>query len=164
MTKEEELIKYLKTTSPEQVMTDILHGKKPKESDLALINSIRKNTKLPEEVIGFLIQYVMLKFEKPTNAFVVRIAKEWSAKRITTAKAALEIAKKEHPKYKSQQQPVKSSAMNREQLNAKVLQLIEMYHAGNRKEYALGGLETLSDLLGVDLLRKYGIKSDYATD
>lgn len=164
MTKKEELIKYLKTTSPEQVMTDILQGKKPKESDLALINSIRKDTKLPEEVVSCLILYAMLQIKNPTKYLVIRIAKEWSAKRIKTAHAAMDSAKKEHRKYKSWHQPVQNSGTNRDKLNAKVLQLIEMYHAGNRKEYALGGLETLSELFGVDLLRKYGIKSDSTTD
>jgi hypothetical protein len=72
--------------------------------------------------------------------------------KIHTVEAALEEV------AKAERMPKRKTVMaDRDKLNAKVLELVAMYNEGNNIDYAIGGLETLSEVFGVDLLRKYGI-------
>jgi replication initiation and membrane attachment protein len=138
-------------------------GIKPPDSELLIVESLRSNQRLTDPVINVLIQYVLLKTDmKLVKNYVDKIASHWARKEIRTVEEAMEYAKKEHQQYLRWQErkpaPANTVAANRDKLNAKVLELIELYNAGERQDYALGGLETLSDVFCVDLLQKYGIK------
>ncbi|MDK8639410.1 replication initiation and membrane attachment family protein [Niallia taxi] len=99
-TKEEELLNYLDTTSPRQLLRDIGGGAEPSKADLQIIEEVMFAQKLPSGVINVLIQYVMLKTDmKLTKGYVEKIAGQWVRKRIQTVKDAMDLAKKEHQQY-----------------------------------------------------------------
>ena len=100
LTKEEELIEYLETTSPKDVLADISNGSTPSKSDLQAVEEVLMSQKLPIGVMNVLIQYVLLKTDmKLTKGYMEKIASHWSRKNITSASGAMELAKKEHKQY-----------------------------------------------------------------
>ena len=99
-TKEEELLRYLETTSPRQLLKDISGGAEPSKSDLQIIEDVMFQQKLLPGVVNVLIQYVMLKSDmKLTKAYVEKIASHWARKKITTSNEAMVLAKNEHKQY-----------------------------------------------------------------
>ncbi|MEK4028517.1 replication initiation and membrane attachment family protein [Pseudobacillus sp. FSL P4-0506] len=108
-TKEEELIYYLETVSPRQLLIDI-SGSLPSSSDMQVIEGVLFQHKLPAGVANVLIQYVMLKTDmKLTKSYVEKIASHWARKKVKTVRDAMELAKNEHRQYaewaKNKQQP-----------------------------------------------------------
>lgn len=108
-TKEEELIHYLETVSPRQLLIDI-SGILPSSSDMQVIEGVLFQYKLPAGVVNVLIQYVMLKTDmKLTKSYVEKIASHWARKKVKTVKDAMELAKNEHRQYaewaKNKQKP-----------------------------------------------------------
>lgn len=96
-TKEEKLIRYLETTSPLQVLKDLSGGAEPSKSDIQIIEEVMFKQKLLPGVINVLIQFSMLRTDmKLTKGYVEKIASHWRRKQITTVKAAMDFAKKEH--------------------------------------------------------------------
>lgn len=99
-TKEEELIHYLETTSPRQLLKDLSGGADPSKGDLQIIEDVLFKQKLLPGVVNVLVQYVMLKTDmKLTKGYVEKIASHWTRKNIKTVKAAMELAKNEHRQY-----------------------------------------------------------------
>ncbi|MFK2824627.1 replication initiation and membrane attachment family protein [Bacillus sp. B190/17] len=97
--KEEELIQYLETISPRQLLIDI-SGSMPSSSDMQVIEGILFQYKLPAGVTNVLIQYVMLKTDmKLTKKYIEKIASHWARKKVKTVKDAMELAKNEHRQY-----------------------------------------------------------------
>ncbi|MBA4537087.1 DnaD domain protein [Bacillus aquiflavi] len=112
-TKEEELIHYLETTSPRQLLVDISGGAEPSKTDLQMIENVMFNQKLLPGVVNVLIQYVMLKTDmKLSKSYVEKIASHWSRKKIKTVKEAMELAKNEHRQYMEWAQGKKESRGN----------------------------------------------------
>ncbi|KMY56237.1 Replication initiation and membrane attachment protein [Bacillus sp. FJAT-27231] len=108
-TKEEELIYYLETVSPRQLLIDI-SGSLPSSADMQVIEGVLFQYKLPAGVVNVLIQYVMLKTDmKLTKSYIEKIASHWARKKVKTVKDAMELAKNEHRQYaewaKNKQQP-----------------------------------------------------------
>jgi replication initiation and membrane attachment protein len=96
---EDELIDYLETTSPRQLLIDI-SGSMPSKADLQAIEEIMFQQKLSPGVINVLIQYVMLKTDmKLSKSYLEKVAAHWARKKIKTVKEAMELAKKEHRQY-----------------------------------------------------------------
>jgi replication initiation and membrane attachment protein len=99
-TKEEQLIRYLETTSPLQVLKDLSSGAEPSKSDIQIIEDVMFKQKLLPGVINVLIQFVMLRTDmKLTKGYVEKIAGHWTRKQIKTVKDAMELAKNEHRTY-----------------------------------------------------------------
>lgn len=61
LSKEEELIEYLETTSPKDVLSDISNGGSPSKADLQAVEEVLMSQKLPIGVMNVLVQYVLLK-------------------------------------------------------------------------------------------------------
>ncbi|WP_173108235.1 replication initiation and membrane attachment family protein [Bacillus sp. KH172YL63] len=100
LSKEEELIEYLETTSPKDVLSDISNGGSPSKADLQAVEEVLMSQKLPIGVMNVLVQYVLLKTDmKLTKGYMEKIASHWSRKKVTTASEAMDLAKKEHKQY-----------------------------------------------------------------
>ncbi|WP_456273794.1 replication initiation and membrane attachment family protein [Bacillus sp. AK031] len=98
--KEEELIEYLETTSPKQVLKDISGGIEPAKSDLQAIEEVMISKKLSAGVANVLLQYVLLKTDmKLTKGYMEKIASHWVRKKVSSAQEAMELAKNEHRQY-----------------------------------------------------------------
>ncbi|KIL43803.1 replication initiation and membrane attachment family protein [Jeotgalibacillus soli] len=97
---EQELLTYLESSSPVQVLKDASNGGEPTKSELAMIEELLYHQKLPAGVVNVLLQYVLLRTDmKLTKGYVEKIAAHWARKKITTAKDAMELAKNEHKQY-----------------------------------------------------------------
>ncbi|OZI12841.1 Replication initiation and membrane attachment protein [Bacillaceae bacterium SAS-127] len=119
-TQEEQLMHYLETTSPRQILIDI-SGSLPSKSDLKVIEGVMFQHKLPAGVVNVLIQYVLLKTDmKMTKSYVEKIASHWARKKVKTVKDAMELAKSEHRQYldwaQNKKQPSKKAAIRTEKL------------------------------------------------
>lgn len=100
LNKEEQLINYLDTVSPYQLLVDISGGVEPSSADLQIIENVMINQKLNPGVVNVLIHYVMLKSDmKLSKNYVEKIASHWARKDIKTVKAAMDLAKEEHRQY-----------------------------------------------------------------
>ncbi|MDE3839866.1 Replication initiation and membrane attachment protein [Bacillus methanolicus] len=109
--KEEELIRYLETTSPRQLLKDLSDGAEPSNADLKVIEEIMFNQKLLPGVVNVLIQYVMLKTDmKLVKGYIEKVASQWARKKIKTVKDAMELAKNEHKQYMEWAQGKKAAA------------------------------------------------------
>jgi replication initiation and membrane attachment protein len=114
LTKEDELLEYLETTSPKDVLSDISNGSSPSKSDLQAVEEVLLSQKLPVGVMNVLIQYVLLKTDmKLTKGYMEKIASHWARKKVETAGQAMELAKKEHQQYLEWAQGKKENKSNR---------------------------------------------------
>ncbi len=125
-TKEEELIRYVETTSPRQFLKDISGGAEPSKSDLQIVEDVMFQQKLMPGVINVLLQYVMLKSDmKLTKAYVEKIAGHWARKKIKTAQEAFELAKSEHRQYtewaEGKKNPPKSTGGKKKPIRTEML-------------------------------------------
>jgi len=107
-TMEEKLVRYLETTSPRELLTDLSEGSEPSAADLKLIEDIMIQQKLPPGVINVLIQYCLLRTDmKLSRNFVEKIASHWARKKVRTVQEAMNLAKEEHRKYSEWQKQKK---------------------------------------------------------
>ncbi|EGA88702.1 replication initiation and membrane attachment family protein [Planococcus donghaensis MPA1U2] len=99
-TKQDELLGYLETAPPIQVLRDIANGSEPLPADVELANQLVITHGMKPAVVNVLLQYVLLRTDmKLTKAYVEKIASHWLRKNVTTAKEAMEIARVEHTQY-----------------------------------------------------------------
>ncbi|MFC4714531.1 replication initiation and membrane attachment family protein [Planococcus dechangensis] len=99
-TKEDELVAYLESASPIQVLRDIAGGKEPLPADVQLANQLVTQHGMEPAVVNVLLQYVLLRTDmKLTKAYVEKIASHWLRKNVTTAKQAMDFARIEHGQY-----------------------------------------------------------------
>ncbi|TWT08944.1 replication initiation and membrane attachment family protein [Planomicrobium sp. CPCC 101079] len=112
-TKQEELLLYLESASPVEVLRDIANGKEPLPADVQLANQLVMQHGMEPPVVNVLLQYVLLRTDmKLTKAYVEKIASHWLRKKVTTAKEAMELARIEHAEYmkwKSEGSPASSA-------------------------------------------------------
>lgn len=100
LTKEQELLNYLETTPPVQVLRDINNGKEPLPSSVQLAEDLIMKHGMPVGVVNVLLEYVMLTTDmKLPQKYVERIADHWNRKNLKTAKAAMELARTERDQY-----------------------------------------------------------------
>lgn len=99
-TKEQELLHYLETTAPIQVLRDINKGKEPVQSSVRLAEDLVIKHGMPIGVVNVLLEYVLLTTDMrlPTK-YVEKIADHWIRKNLKTAKEAMELARNERDKY-----------------------------------------------------------------
>lgn len=99
-TKQDELLIYLETAPPIQVLRDIADGNEPLPADVQLANQLVVTHGMKPAVVNVLLQYVLLRTDmKLTKAYVEKIASHWLRKNVTTAKEAMELARVEHTQY-----------------------------------------------------------------
>lgn len=104
-TKEDELILYLETCPPVEMLKDINGGREPMQVDVKLAQKLVLEHNLPAGVVNVLLQYVLLRNDgKLTNNYVERIASHWMAKKVDNVRDALVLARTEHDKYMKWQQ------------------------------------------------------------
>ncbi|WKA59911.1 DnaD domain protein [Planococcus shenhongbingii] len=112
-TRQDELILYLESASPVEVLRDIANGKEPLPADVQLANQLVLQYGMEPAVVNVLLQYVLLRTDmKLTKAYVEKIASHWLRKNVTTAKDAMELARTEHEQYvkwKSEGSPTAAS-------------------------------------------------------
>ncbi|MED3764772.1 DnaD domain protein [Ureibacillus sp. FSL K6-8385] len=124
-TKEEELIHYLETTPPIQVLRDINNGKEPVPSSVELAEDLILKHGMPVGVVNVLLEYVMLTTDmKLPRKYVERIADHWMRKNVRTAKEAMELARTERDQYmkwKLENEAKKSSAAGYKKPSHKII-------------------------------------------
>lgn len=122
-TQEAELIYYLETTSPRQLLKDLSGGAEPSLADLKIVEDVMFQQKLLPGVINVLLQYVMIRTDmKLSKAYIEKIASHWSRKKIQTVKDAMELAKSEHRQYVEWQSGNKqTSGQRRKQIRSEKL-------------------------------------------
>ncbi|HSI67144.1 MAG TPA: DnaD domain protein, partial [Planococcus sp. (in: firmicutes)] len=99
-TKQDELLQYLESASPVEVLRDIANGKEPLPADVQLANQLVLQHGMEPQVVNVLLQYVLLRTDmKLTKAYVEKIASHWLRKNVNTAKEAMELARIEHAQY-----------------------------------------------------------------
>ena len=98
--KEQELLNYLETTPPLQVLRDINNGKEPIPASVQLAEDLITKHDMPIGVVNVLLEYVMLTTDMrlPTK-YVEKIADHWIRKNLKTAKEAMDLARQERDKY-----------------------------------------------------------------
>ncbi|MGM0853385.1 MAG: replication initiation and membrane attachment family protein [Bacillota bacterium] len=134
-TKEEELIEYLETTSPKDVLSDISNGGAPSKADLQAVEEVLMSQKLPIGVMNVLVQYVLLKTDmKLTKGYMEKIASHWSRKKVTTASEAMELAKKEHKQYLEWAEGKKENNTNRRRKPIRTEKLPEWFQEGETEK------------------------------
>lgn len=100
LTKEQELLNYLETTPPVQVLRDINNGKEPLPSSVQLAEDLIMKHGMPVGVVNVLLEYVMLTTDmKLPQKYVERIADHWNRKNLKSAKEAMELARTERDQY-----------------------------------------------------------------
>jgi replication initiation and membrane attachment protein len=110
LSKEQELLQYLETTPPVQVLRDINDGKEPIPSSIQLAEDLVVKYGMPVGVANVLLEYVMLSTDmKLPKSYVEKIADHWNRKQLKTAKEAMDLARQERDKYAQWKQESSSS-------------------------------------------------------
>ncbi|MDY0408638.1 DnaD domain protein [Paracerasibacillus soli] len=116
LTQEEKLIQKLEVISPQQLLADLSSGNQASPQDMKLVREVMATQGLPAPVMNVLIHYVLLQSDmRLSKAYLETIASHWSRANLTTAREAMEFAKKQQEKftkerskkqsYRSYQQP-----------------------------------------------------------
>ncbi|MFS0574889.1 DnaD domain protein [Sporosarcina sp. 179-K 3D1 HS] len=99
VTREDEFLVYMETTSPREMLKDYT-GKEPLSVDVQLAERLVTVHGFAVGVVNVLLHYVIIRNDgKITKNFVERIASHWANKKIATAKQAMEISRQEHDQY-----------------------------------------------------------------
>ncbi|MFD1030419.1 replication initiation and membrane attachment family protein [Metaplanococcus flavidus] len=99
-TRQDELVVYLESASPIEVLRDIAGGKEPLSADVQLANNLVVHHGMEPAVVNVLLQYVLLRTDmKLTKSYVEKIASHWIRKNVSTAAEAMELARTEHAQY-----------------------------------------------------------------
>ncbi|WP_203333194.1 replication initiation and membrane attachment family protein [Planococcus beigongshangi] len=99
-TRQDELILYLESAAPIEVLRDIAGGKEPLPADVQLANNLVLQHGMEPPVVNVLLQYVLLRTDmKLTKSYVEKIASHWIRKNVTTVSEAMELARTEHAQY-----------------------------------------------------------------
>lgn len=99
--KKGRIIKVFESTSPYEFLKSKYKGVKPTSRDMQILEMLLLDLKLNSSVVNVLIDYILRSNNnKLTRSYVETIAGQWKRKGIETAKEAMDIAEKEHKKYK----------------------------------------------------------------
>lgn len=100
-TKRGRLIKVFEDNSPYEFLKAKNKGIKPTSRDMKLIEELLIDLKLNPAVVNVLVDYVLRTNNNKLNkAYVETIAGQWKRLNIETANEAMDIAEKEHKKYR----------------------------------------------------------------
>ncbi len=95
------MIKVFETISPYNFLKSKNKGIKPTERDMKVLENLIVDVKLNPAVVNVLIDYVLrTNNNKLTKAYIETIASQWKRLGIETANEAMELAEKEHKKYR----------------------------------------------------------------
>lgn len=95
------ILKVFESTSPYEFLKSKYKGVRPTSRDMNILEMLLIELKLNASVVNVLIDYVLKSNNnKLTRSYVETIAGQWKRKGIETAKEAMEIAEKEHKKYR----------------------------------------------------------------
>lgn len=91
------MIYTFETTSPYDFLKSKHNGAEPVKSDILLIEKLMIDHQLKAGVVNVLIDYVLrTQDNKLTSSYVLKIAGEWSRKKIETVEEAMDIARKNY--------------------------------------------------------------------
>lgn len=97
------ILKVFESTSPYEFLKSKYKGVRPTSRDMNILEMLLIELKLNASVVNVLIDYVLKSNNnKLTRSYVETIAGQWKRKGIETAKEAMEIAEKEHKKYRKE--------------------------------------------------------------
>ena len=100
-TRRGRIIKVFENTSPYEFLKSKYKGVKPTGRDMQILEMLLVDLKLNASVVNVLVDYVLKSNNnKLTKAYVETIAGQWKRRGIETAKEAMDLAEKEHNKYK----------------------------------------------------------------
>ncbi|WP_260287780.1 DnaD domain protein [Peribacillus aracenensis] len=106
--QKQKLIEHLNKVTPEERMTQLREGIKPSESELVTIKKLKVNNRLPDGVVNVLIEYMLLKFNsKFPDHVAMKIGSHWARLKVSTVEQAIDLARKEHRRYKDWANSVK---------------------------------------------------------
>ena len=98
--QEEMLISQFENMTPLQLLRTIAEGVSPTNTDLKIVEDVMINQKLRPEVVNVMVYYVMLRNDmRLSKSYVEKLAGHWSRKKVTTAREAMALVKKEHRQY-----------------------------------------------------------------
>lgn len=97
--REDQFIFYMENISPREMLKDYTK-KEPLPVDIELAERLVTVHGFPVGVVNVLLHYVIIRNDgKITRNYAERIASHWANKKISTAKEAMEISRKEHDQY-----------------------------------------------------------------
>lgn len=103
-TKEEKLLHRFESISPRQLLQDFSSGGHASSRELQMVSDIMAKQGLPAPVMNVLIHYVLIQSNmKLSKAYLETIASHWSRAKLTTAREAMDFAKKEINKRQQNQ-------------------------------------------------------------
>lgn len=135
----------LENFSPIELMEQYQGGGRIPDADLAIIEGLMQEYKLPHGVVNVLIEYVMLTndYKLPKN-LTEKIAGHWKRLKIKTVEEALVVAKKEHQLYRGWQDTNPKSTIPKRSKSATndkkakvpdyIIQQEQKYHKNNETE------------------------------
>ncbi len=99
--KRAKMIYIFETATPYNFLRSKYNGAEPTSRDLRLIESLMVDQELKPGVVNVLIDYVLrINNYKLSRSFVETIAGQWKRLNIETVEEAMNLAEKEHKKYK----------------------------------------------------------------
>ena len=109
-TRQGKLIKVFEDNTPYEFLLARNKGIKPSEREMQILEVLLVDFKLNPSVVNVLIDYVLKSNNnKLIKNYIEVIASQWKRLNIETAKEAMEIAEKEHNKYKKNTKVTKNS-------------------------------------------------------
>lgn len=94
-TKEEQLVREFETMSPRELLENLSAGQ-ASEREMKMISDVMTQYGLTTSVMNVLVHYVLMQSNmKLSKPYLDTIATHWSRARLTTAKEAMDFAKKE---------------------------------------------------------------------
>ncbi len=105
VSKREKIIHSFETLTPYQFLKGKQNNAEPTTRDLKLLERLLVDYELTPGVVNVLIDYILkINNEKLNKSYVETIAGQWKRLNIRTVEEALDIAQKEHNKYKKKKE------------------------------------------------------------
>jgi replication initiation and membrane attachment protein len=100
----QDIIKKCKGATPSEIL-GILSSGKPGISELQVVEKIVENFDLAEEVINFLLVYVIGQLEEfPSYKYFDKVASEWRRKNVDTVEKAIDVIKSREKRMSTRHQ------------------------------------------------------------
>ncbi|MGM8215568.1 replication initiation and membrane attachment family protein [Bacillaceae bacterium W0354] len=105
LSKEERLIEHFEKISHRELLEDFSTSGKASMKEINMLTDVMEEHGLTQPVMNVLVDYVLKRSGNKLNRnYIDTIAAHWSREGIATAKAAMQIAKREHHLYQNWQQ------------------------------------------------------------
>lgn len=107
-----DMITMCQSETPSDILA-ILSGGKPSVTELNVVERLHDNFELPQEVINFLLVYVIGQLEEfPSYNYFDKVAAEWQRNRVATIDEAIELIKKRTQKRQQTTQTTRTARKN----------------------------------------------------